>query len=152
MTLEAADRALKLRAEDDEDLRVISACLQDSLVLVGNLAYVPEEKSFMLVANRFRWEGARRPRRGHERTLAGIVFKEVEGVSYRGFRKSERARILSLLAVRAEAAAGETAILLEFSAGAVVRLAVTRIACRLRDLSEPWPAGRRPTHETGDEA
>jgi hypothetical protein len=152
MTLEAADRALKLRAEDEEDLSVISACLQDSLVLVGNLAYVPEDKCFMLVANRFRWEGGKRPQRGHERTLARVVFGQVERVAYRGFRKSERARILSLLAVRSEVAAGEAAILLEFSAGAVVRLEVTRIDCRLTDLSEPWPTVRRPTHETGEEA
>ena len=38
--------ALKLRAEDAEDLAVISACLQDALVAVRDLAYDPEERSF----------------------------------------------------------------------------------------------------------
>ncbi len=53
--------ALKLRAEDAEDLAVISACLQDALVAVSDLAYAPEERSFLFVANRFRWENGLRP-------------------------------------------------------------------------------------------
>src|SRR5260370_7067427 len=53
--------ALKLRAEDAEDLAVISACLQDALVAVRDLAYAPQERSFLFVANRFRWENGLRP-------------------------------------------------------------------------------------------
>ena len=52
------DRGLRLRAEDDEDLAVISACLQDALVSVRDLAYDRDARTFVLVANRFRWEGA----------------------------------------------------------------------------------------------
>ncbi len=153
MAAEPADRSLRLRAEDEEDLKVISACLQDSLVLVGDLAYLPEEERFMLVANRFLWErGKPRPEKGHERTLAGVAFGEVEGVTYRGFKKSERERLLSLLAVRCEISAAKMAILLEFSAGAIVRLEVKRIDCRLRDLSEPWPTPWRPAHDIGESA
>ena len=40
--------ALKLRAEDADDLSVISACLQDALVAVRDLAYVPEDRNFLL--------------------------------------------------------------------------------------------------------
>ncbi len=57
---------LKLRGEDEDDLAVISAVLQDALVAVGEMAYFPEEARFVLVANRFRWEsppaGARQKR------------------------------------------------------------------------------------------
>ena len=35
---------LKLRAEDEEDLAVVSAILQDALVAVGEMAWLPEEK------------------------------------------------------------------------------------------------------------
>ena len=56
--------ALKLRAEDAEDLAVISACLQDALVPVRDLAYVPEDRTFLLVANRFRWENGLSPAPG----------------------------------------------------------------------------------------
>ena len=52
-----SDPELRLRAEDAEDLAVISACLQDALVSVRDLAYDRAARNFMLVANRFRWEG-----------------------------------------------------------------------------------------------
>ncbi len=97
--------ALKLRAEDAEDLAVISACLQDALVAVRDLAYAPEERSFLFVANRFRWENGLRPAPGevpYERVLCGITFSEVAAVSYSGFRRSDDDRILSLLAIRPE--------------------------------------------------
>ena len=36
--------------------RAISACLQDALVPVSEMTYVPDDHRFVLVANRFRWE------------------------------------------------------------------------------------------------
>src|SRR5213079_3395622 len=77
------DGPLRLRAEDAEDLAVISACLQDALVSVRDLAYDREGRTFVLVANRFRWE-AREAERGEagrfERTVCGVAFGEVESV------------------------------------------------------------------------
>jgi len=141
--------ALKLRAEDAEDLAVISACLQDALVPVRDLAYVPEDRTFLLVANRFRWENGLSPapgEAGFERTLCGITFSEVAAVSYNGFRRSEDGRILSLLAIRPE----DGAVRLEFSGGATIRLEVGRILCLATDLGEPWPTQWQPRHD-GDE-
>ena len=48
---------LKLRAHDIEDLRALATCLQDALVPVADLAYLKAEKRFVMVANRFKWEG-----------------------------------------------------------------------------------------------
>jgi len=48
--------ALRLLARDEEDLAVISAILQDALIPVSEMAYLPDERRFALVANRFRWE------------------------------------------------------------------------------------------------
>ncbi|HEV2303506.1 MAG TPA: DUF2948 family protein [Stellaceae bacterium] len=154
MGLDERRAALSLRAEDADDLAVLSACLQDALVLVGDLAYVGEDKGFMLVANRFRWErGERSARgeRGHERILSGVLFSAVTSVSYRGFRRGDNERLLVLLAIRAEPAEEGAAILLEFAGGAAVRLQAAGIDCRVRDLGEPWPTPWRPRHET-DEA
>jgi hypothetical protein len=144
------DAALKLRAEDAEDLAVISACLQDALVAVRDLAYAPEERSFLLVANRFRWENGLRPAPGEiafERVLCGISFSEVAAVSYSGFRRTDNGRILSLLAIRPE----DGLVHLEFSGDAAIRLEAARILCHARDLGEPWPTSWRPRHDL-DEA
>jgi hypothetical protein len=141
---------LKLRAEDAEDLAVLSACLQDAVVAVRDLVYLAEERRFVLVASRFRWErGLRRGRRDarFERILCAITFDAVAAVSYRGFRRSEDHRILSLLSIRFEPGDAEGTIHLDFSGGAAIRLEVARIACRSKDLGEPWPTPWQPRHD-----
>ena len=149
MAPDDAGAALKLRAEDADDLAVLSACLQDALVPVRDLAYVPDQKIFVFVANRFRWESGSRPVPGAcQRILCAVTFSAVAGVSYRGVRRSDEDRILALLAIRAEAESiGATAILLEFSGHAAIRLEVARIQCRAKDLGEPWPTAWHPRHD-----
>jgi hypothetical protein len=146
--------ALKLRAEDADDLAVLSACLQDALVAVRDLGYFADEQDFIFIANRFRWESGLRPRageEGHQRVLCAVTFSTVASVSYRGFRRSDENRILCLLAIRSETAgAGGVAILLEFAGAAAIRLDAARILCRARDLGEPWPTPWRPTHDENE--
>ena len=47
---------LKLCATSDEDLRVISAHLQDSITQIGNIAHLKKNKIFLIQFNRFMWE------------------------------------------------------------------------------------------------
>jgi hypothetical protein len=134
---------LKLRAEDEEDLAVVSTILQDALVPIGEMAYLPEEKRFVLVANRFKWEAE--PLEGgklFERTLVGIAFDEVESVKIRGFDRADHDRILQVLAVNALPGA----VVFEFSGNDSMRLEVGRILCHLEDIGEPWPTSWRPRH------
>ena len=153
---ERPEAELRLRAEDAEDLAVISACLQDALVAVRDLAYDQGARNFVLVANRFRWEGggaegaAEGDGTPFERTLCGIIFDEIDGVAYRGFHRSEEDRILALLAIRPNfgpaAGSGSGLIDLEFAAGATIRLSAAAIRCRARDFGEPWPTQWQPGH------
>jgi DUF2948 family protein len=150
------NRGLRLRAEDAEDLAVISACLQDALVSVRDLAYDRDARLFVLVANRFRWEdcgdGEAKAAR-LERTLCGISFGDIDAVAYRGFHRSEENRILSLLAIQPIPGAAEAAtatIDLEFAGGATIRLSASAIRCRARDFGEPWPTVFQPGHKLDD--
>jgi len=129
---------LRLKAEDEADLVVLSACLQDALVPVEDMAFLPEEARFAMVVNRFVWEGDQ-----CARTTTGIGFEGITAVQRRNLEPGEADRLLSLLAISAEPGA----IRLEFSGGAAIRLATERIACFLQDLDEPWPAMWRPGHE-----
>jgi Protein of unknown function (DUF2948) len=52
-----------------------------------------------------------------------------------------------LLSIRFETEGNHGAIHLDFSGGAAIRLEVARIACRSRDLGEPWPTPWLPRHE-----
>lgn len=156
---------LRLRAEDAEDLAVISACLQDALVAVRDLAYDPGAQVFMLVANRFRWEdcpgaGGSAP---FERTLCGVMFERVAAAAYRGFDRSEKDRILALLAIRTGPAPSpggglpgemrpDITIELEFAGNAQIRLASAALSVRLRDFGDPWPTPWRPLHALDEPA
>jgi hypothetical protein len=143
--------ALKLRAEDGDDLAVLSACLQDAIVPVRDLAYVRDRQMFVFIANRFRWESGLRPAPGdfrRQRILCAVTFEAVDAASYRGFSRRDEDRILALLAIRPEPApGGGAAIHLEFSGHAAIRLEVARIQCRAKDLGEPWPTPWHPRHE-----
>ena len=151
---------LRLRAEDAEDLAVISACLQDALVAVRDFAYDPGERVFMLVANRFRWEdchpggaGAPGAREGgpFERTLCAVTFDNITAAAYRGFHRRDKDRILCLLAMRLAADAAELSpglsIDLDFAGDAQIRLAASALRCRARDFGDTWPTPWQPGHE-----
>ena len=144
---------LRLRAVDAEDLAVISACLQDALVSVRDLAYDREARSFMFVANRFRWEaGGIDAQEGapFERILCGVAFDAVDSVAYRGFQRSEEDRILSLLAIRAAPRPAGATIELDFAGNAAIRLTAAAVSCRARDFGEAWPTAWRPGHQLDD--
>ena len=49
---------LKLLALDEEDLAVLSAYVQDAVLKVGDLIYLPKEQRFAVAMNRFIWEKA----------------------------------------------------------------------------------------------
>jgi hypothetical protein len=134
---------LKLRAEDEEDLAVVSAILQDSLVPVADMTYLPEAQRFALVVNRFRWE--REPdgtRANHQRILTGICFSEVTAAKLQGFSRQDGDRLLEVLALHG----GNGCVLIEFSGGARLRLEVGRLLCHVEDIGEPWPTRWRPRH------
>jgi hypothetical protein len=134
---------LKLRAEDAEDLAVISAILQDALVPVADMTYLPDEQRFALVVNRFRWEGEPdAPRAAHERILTGVCFSHVAGAKLHGFSRRDADRILEVLTLHA----ADGCVLIEFSGGARLRLEVGRLLCHVEDIGEPWPTRWRPSH------
>lgn len=137
---EPARKPLKLRAEDAEDVGILSAILQDALVSVGDMTYLADEKLFVLVVSRFRREAATDT--GFERTLTGFRAAAVSGVKRLGFDPRDKDRLLVLLALRAEPGA----LLLDFAGGASIRLEVERILCHLDDLGEPWPTQAEPRH------
>jgi hypothetical protein len=139
----AGRRELKLRAEDPEDLRILAAVLQDALVPVCDMEYLTDEKRFIAVANRFKWEAAADgARQSYERTLTGLCFEEVSAVRTKGFSRADRDRILNLLTIDAEPAA----VTFAFSDGASLRLDVAAIRCHVQDIGEPWPTPWRPDH------
>jgi hypothetical protein len=136
---------LKLRAEDAEDLSVLSAALQDAAVPVADMRYFPEERRFILAVSRYRWETDRGGKLGGtgERVASAVIFDKVAKVRRKGFDPKERTRILELLAIDA----GTEHIDLLFAGEATIRLEIEAIACRLDDFGAPWATIFRPGHK-----
>lgn len=141
---------MRLCARDAEDLAVVSALLQDAIIPIGDLAFLPQDGLFVLMASRFLWEGVRddggpSPDEGGERSyriLCAVRFHNVRAVRRRRLDLARRDQFLSLLSV--EAAGG--AVLLHLSGGADIRLEGAAIECRLEDRGQPWPVAQRPDH------
>ena len=142
---------LKLLANDDDDLAVISAMLQDALVPTDEMTWQRDDGRFVLMVNRFRWETTpEHDQRGaiHERIHTGLCFEHVTQVRRRGFATSTAGGLLSLLALRHQALPdGGSVIDLTFSGGAEIRLEVSQLSCRFDDVDRPWPTRQRPAHQ-----
>ena len=88
-------------ALDAEDLDVISAHMQDAVCKIGDIDYRPRHRQFVLVGNRFVWEGAGgRRRKTFERRRSVLHFDRVDAVRTLGIDRSRPDDVLSLLAVR----------------------------------------------------
>ena len=100
-----ADSQLKLIALDEQDLEIVSSHLQDAVVRVGDLAYVPSQKRFAAILNRFNWEKAAKTAANdtNERRRTALRFDRVLGAQIKSLKPSASDRVLSLLAVRFEA-------------------------------------------------
>lgn len=145
---------LRLRCEDAEDVVVLSSLLQDALVPMSELAWLPGEKCFVLVASRFVWSECvdvtlpvgEAGIECYSRQNFGITIEDVGAVKSRGIDIDDRSQILELLAVTAEAKNGAAALELIFAGGAGIRLECERIAVHGQDVGDPWPTMRRPHH------
>lgn len=136
---------LKLKAQDSEDLQVVSAQMQDALIRVGDVSYDRRHRKFAFLANRFAWDA----KSGHERRRSGLHFENVTRAARRGFSQSSPETILSLLAISfAETNAPSGVVTLTFSAGHSIQLDVEYLDCALRDVGGAWATEHVPGHET----
>ena len=134
---------LKLAALDVEDLAVISAHMQDAVLLVGDLHYDAKRRQFMLLANRFAWDAADEP----QRRRTGLHFDRVLAVKTLNLQQHDKDEVLSLLSVSfAETDAPSGEVLLTFSGGCTVRLIVECLECQMADLGPAWAAQGVPSH------
>ena len=142
---------LKLIALDADDLAIISAHLQDAVLKMGDLAFLPREKRFAAVANRFDWmhaieNGGAKGKRYARRRVA-LRFERVLGAQVQGLDLKSTVAVAELLAIRFEPGeAPQGLVTLEFSGGGAIRLNVECIEAELRDLGPAWEAKSRPQH------
>lgn len=140
---------LKLHALDIEDLAVISAHMQDAVLVSGDMTYSPTRQQFALVANRFAWDAQDTP----QRRRTGLHFSRVLAVKTLNLAQDEADEVLSLLSISfAELDAPSGEVLLSFSGGVTVRLMVECLECQIADLGPAWQASSVPHHSLDEDA
>lgn len=137
-------------AGDENDLEVISACLQDAIAKLGDFSYIAAERRFVFVANRFVWEVAGDRKAGpFLRVRAGIHFDDVLTVQFQNLRTDARDAVVELLSMRfIPWEDGTGSVLFDLAGGGAIRLEVESINAFLTDMTEPWRTRSRPQHKT----
>jgi hypothetical protein len=141
---------LKLIALDQDDLKVLSAHLQDAVLKLSDMAYLPSEQRFAAIVNRFDWLAAEE-KDGEQCTLrrcrCALRFDRVTRAQIQKLKPGESLAVAELLAVTyQEGDPPGGYITLYFAGGGAVRLEVECIEAELRDLGSVWRTAVKPAH------
>lgn len=146
------DNSLRLKAEEGEDLSVISTLVQDAVCPGTEMKWRKSARQFVMLLNRFRWEDretAERIGRAAERVQSLLVVEDVLHVSTQGVQPGDGDMVMSLLSLSFEPGEdGTGALLLTFAGDGAVKLDVEAINVSLQDVTRPYiaPSGKSPSH------
>ena len=136
---------LKLIAQNDEQLTILSSLAQDSIIKSNEMGYDKKNKRFALLMNRYRHE-----EESPSRIRTAIHFDYVNSVKSVGIDKQSEDDILVLLAIRFEDKSKPSGLIFfEFSNNKSISLDVESIEAFLTDMGEPWKIPKKPVHDEG---
>ena len=144
---------MKLAAADSEDLEILSARLQDATAKLKDIAWLPKQRRFAALFNRYRWEDAKGMGVAGTRVRSGLHFDCVLKVESRHIKRGLPDAVVSLLAIRYTPTALDEpggVIELLLAGGGEFRLTVECLDAELSDLTGPWNARARPDHNDPD--
>jgi hypothetical protein len=150
---DGGEEPLRLVAQDAEDLKVVSALVQDAVLPVTELKYDARHRRFAALLNRFRWEDrveAERLGRAYERVRSVLVVEDVRKVQSFGFERADKDLVLSVLSMSFDPGEDGTGRLTLVLAGdGAIALDVEALEVRLDDVTRPYraPSGKVPRHE-----
>ena len=140
---------LKLIGKNREDLKVISAYLQDSIATVRNMVFLKKNRIFVMIVNRFMWEDVEKGAlRKNKRIKCAIKFEEVTDVKSQNINQKNKNRSLELLAIKCTKSIDEDCnIKVFFSGGSLITIIAENIDIILNDFGKSWNAKHTPMHQ-----
>ena len=131
---------LKLIARTIEDLRVISAHLQDSIVKTSDIANLKKNRIFLMQLNRFMWEDVEKGVfRKNKRIRTVLKFENILKVASKNVDQNKNDRFLDFLAIETFKMPDKNYEMnLIFSGDNVIRLVAEAIEVTLDDQGLPW--------------
>ena len=143
---------LKLLANSEEDLRVISAHLQDSITQVKNIAHLKKNRIFLIQFNRFMWEDIEKGVfRKNRRIQSVLKFDNILDVFSMNINQKKSDRFLDFLAIETKCLSDKSyQIKLNFAGGILIKLNAEIIECFLEDQGDSWETRNKPKNIFND--
>jgi hypothetical protein len=127
------------------------------------MQFLEDEKRFVMLLNRFRWESASqsdivrakgRPvdasfadaASGNQRVNSGLCIDRVTAVRTRNIDRAKPGKFLSLLTLGLD---GPNTLNLLFAGDGALQLGIEGLSLFLQDFGEAWPTQWRPDHVEG---
>ena len=146
---EDAKNNLKLIGKNQEDLKVISAHSQDSIVTVKDMIFLEKNRIFLMMVNRFMWEDIEKGiYRNNKRIRCAIKFEEVLEVKSKKINRENKNKFLECLAIKyKEISSNNYKIEIFFSGYNIITLISESIEVFMHDVGKAWNAKHIPKHE-----
>ena len=139
---------LKLLATSDEDLRVVSAHLQDAIVLAQDIKNLKKNRIFLIQLNRFMWEDVEKGVfRKNKRIRTVLKFDNVISILSKNIDIKKKT-FLEFLAIESYLLLDKSyEIKLIFSGDMVIKIKTEVIDVTLDDQGYPWESKTQPKHD-----
>ena len=140
---------LKLMVRNREDLKVISAYSQDSIVAIKDITFLKKNRIFIMIINRFMWEDIERGiNRQSKRIKCVLKFEGILKVKSKKINQKNKDKRLECLAIECnEILNNNNEIIFFFAGGGVITLISETIEAVLHDLGKPWNVRHIPKHK-----
>ena len=140
---------LKLIGKNEEDLKIISAYLQDSVVIIKDIVFLKKNRTFIMILNRFMWEDVEKGVfRQNKRVRCAIKFEEVIKVQSKNIKQKNKNKPLEYLAIRSSLIFDNIfKIKIFFSGGGIITIISEVIEVTMNDLGKSWNVKYFPAHK-----
>ena len=141
---------LKLIARTEEDLRVVSAHLQDSIINVADIANLKKNKIFLMQLNRFMWEDVEKGVfRKNKRIRTVLKFENVLNVISKNINQQKKDKFLDFLAIETNITPDNNyEMKIIFAGDSMIRIISEVIEVTLDDQGDAWDTKNKPKHKT----
>ena len=140
---------LKLTGKNEEDLKVISAYIQDSVVTLKNIVFLKQNRTFVMIVNRFMWEDIEKGVfRKNKRIRCAVKFEEVIKVQSKNINQKNNKKPLEYLAIKSSFMSNNFfKIKIFFSGGGIITITSEVIEVFMNDFGKPWNVNYFPVHK-----
>tara|TARA_Y100001936_G_scaffold184248_1_gene181777 strand:- start:77 stop:520 length:444 start_codon:yes stop_codon:yes gene_type:complete len=140
---------LKLIAKTEEDLRVVSAHLQDAIVNISDIANLKNNKIFLMQLNRFMWEDVEKGVfRKNKRIRSILKFENVINANSKNIMQGKKDKFLDFLTIETKQMPDNNyEMKIVFAGDSIIKVIAEVIEVTLDDQGNAWNTKNIPKHK-----